>query len=691
MPAGAPTALMMEVELTAPGVWTDITVDVQWETGVQIGSAGRTSEFSATQPRTMSFDLDNQLGTWTPKRQTLADGVTPHPYYPFLLPRKRVRYSYFVGANKYIRFFGYIKAWQPMMENGVFGVTHVDATDRFDSLSRVTLDSPIREETLFDGVTIQFPLTDPAGTLTSPARTGNGALAVVGAGTALLFGDNGPGYGEGTGVKFAPSSSSAGQILQWTMPALTLTAFTIEVWVNTNNALPAWASGAGTESILALCAAADGTMQHGLYLLNGVPSYEDGFANVINAPGGIVNLGWHHIAARRATGTGVVTIFVDGVNSGVTAAGAGFAQTSTVLSVGDWAAPNAFVPARFQGNITDARMQRWLTDAGLTSADWNLDTGIAVVNTYPQAGKDVVSACQDMALTEAGGGAVYMAADGRVRFANRNFRNPAAPGLTLDAFVDLDPSQFAPSLDELTLINQSTGSRGTLSGTQSTQVVTDPVSAAAYGPATDPGFTSYATTDLDVLEVAQWRVANNAYPAYRLRQVAVDLMKAENNLYTALTTIEIGDRIRITNLPLVAGPLTTVDLIVEGWTETPATDSYLVVFDATPADNPAVFLWDDANYGRWQSAGSTLNTTITNAGTTVVVATPSGPTWSTSAGDYPSKITINEEHIQLNGVPGGATSPQTWTGVTRGVDGSVAAAQTSGATVEVYQTSFWGL
>jgi hypothetical protein len=93
---------------------------------------------------------------------------------------------------------------------------------------------------------------------------------------------------------------------------------------------------------------------------------------------------------------------------------------------------------------------------------------------------------------------------------------------------------------------------------------------------------------------------------------------------------------------------------------------------------------DDTSYGRLQCSGQTLNTTITNSGTTVVIATAAGqPTFTTVSARYPLKITIGQERITLNSAPGGASSPQTFTGVTRGVDGTPAAAQTAGAVVNL--------
>jgi len=47
-------------------------------------------------------------------------------------------------------------------------------------------------------------------------------------------------------------------------------------------------------------------------------------------------------------------------------------------------------------------------------------------------------------------------------------------------------------------------------------------------------------------------------------------------------------------------------------------------------------------------------------------------------------IKIGEEVIRLNTAPGGSTSPQTFTGVSRGQQGTTAAPQASGATVNLW-------
>ena len=89
----------------------------------------------------------------------------------------------------------------------------------------------------------------------------------------------------------------------------------------------------------------------------------------------------------------------------------------------------------------------------------------------------------------------------------------------------------------------------------------------------------------------------------------------------------------------------------------------------------------------------TLNTALTPATTTVVIATSgSNPTFTTTGGSYPFDIQIGEENIRLNSAPGGATSPQTFTGVTRGVNGTtVPLVQAVGLVVTLAADDCWAL
>jgi hypothetical protein len=716
MAAGRPAGEKIEVEYTT-GVWTDVSTD-SMDDPFTI-NRGRTSEFS--QPSTGQLSglrLKNTNGQYTPLSQVLADG-TANANYPNIVPRKRIRYS---NTPAGVRGVGYIKGWPPFVDSDGTKWVAVTATDMLDQLSRITLKSPIAQEATQDSPNGFWPLTDPAGSVTAVDSSGlAGALAIrqQGTGGPVTFGDNGPGSGDGTGVKFAPSSASNGQYLSGSAPLgwAGRSDATIEVFVNPLS------TPAATQGILAI-----DDLNNGNWVYIGIDNAGKPFASLagttINGTVSIVG-GWHTLTLTRTVSgfTGTYTLYVDGAAVGSPTAAA--VLSCSILNVGQTAL-SANASALFAGNIgyvssytaalsatrvtshsdartgyygdtTDKRISRWLTAGGLTSSDWTLDTGKAIVGTYPQAGKDIVSVCQDMATTEGGGSVFYVGTDGKAVFRNRVFRKPGAPVMTIDAEADLDASVYAPSFDELTLFNQSTGNRAAQSGTLSSQTWTDPVSSAApptgYGLTTDgSGVTSYATTDQDVLNLAQARVAANAYPGFRLPQIAVDLVTATNNLYASLALVEIGSRIRVTNLPVAMAPATQIDLIVEGWTETIGPDTYKVVFDTSPADNPPRGIWDDTSYGRWQCKGQTLNANISNSATTLAIATSGTlPTFSTVGARYPLKIQIGQEIITLNSAPGGSTSPQTFTGVTRGVNGTSAAAQTAGAVINLWPAVTWTL
>ena len=713
-PVGAAPGQKFEVEFVA-STWTDVTADVEYTYAPppQI-HYGRTSPFSQPGPGSMTFTLRNETGKYTPLRQVLTNGQA-HPFWPNVVPRKRVRYSYTVAGTQYVRFFGYIKGWPPALLAGVRPYVTITATTREDQLSRVTLKSPIMQEIGQDSPALWWPLTDDAGSTQAATypTVGLSSLGVQGPGAALTFGDNGPGVGDGTGVKFAPSGQNAGQILidRVIPPSLDLSAYTVECYINPGTSSPAW-----IDAFLSLVDAVPNEQLTFLMDLGtGFPGWSDASTSYVN-PVSIRDGGWHHIALTRASNGGAATFYVDGVAVNTSGSSFSFTQPARV-TVGD-IGPAIAGGGRFQGNIgqvaiyttalsstriaahaaarngyvgdtTDARVARFLAMAGVTAGTL-LDAGQTTVGTYPQVGKSVVEACQDMATTEGGGAAFWVRPAGATRFTSRRYRDPATPALTLDALVDLDATIYDTAYDETTLVNTSTASRSAESGVLSTQTYTDTVSAAqpptGYGPSDDGGVTTYTQSDQDALNLAQSRVAGSAYPAFRLDQVAANLHASTTSRYAALGAVEIGSRMQIVNLPLGAAPLGTLDQFVEGWTEYPHPNTYRVVFDTSPVVAERIKI-GDATYGKLGCDGQTLSTALPASAATVsvVIATAAGkPTFTTVAGEYPTKIKVGEEVITLAAAPGGATSPQTFTNCLRGQQGTFPAAQAAGSTITLW-------
>lgn len=694
-----PAGLKVAIEWVS-GTFTDVTLDV--DTSVQISiHYGRTSPGDAPQVATLSLRLANPLGKYTPLRQVLADGVTAHPYYPNVQPRKRIQVSYTIGGTTYPRFTGYIKGFPPSLENGVRPYVDITASDITDQLSRIMFATTMLQEISQDNPTYLWPLTDAAGSTSAAEVSGNNPLSplTLAPFAALpVFGGNGPGSGDGTGAAFATFESL-------TAAVSVTTSYTMECWVNfaafpANAVNPMQSTGPSTGG--------------------GITVLPTGA--LVNPAGGTAALlslnNWHNIALT-SNGTNAL-LYLDGA---LVATATGFGvPLQTTMGVGDTSngsisglnmsmgyvaiypailsaarvAAHASAGFGYYGDTTGARIARVLGLCGFTSALWNLDAGIAIVGTYPEGGANALQYCQDMATTEGGGSVFYVTPDGNARFADRTFRRPGAPALTVDAQNDLSAASYSASFDESTLQNQCIVVRSSESGADSTQTATNDTSAAlpsagGYGLFSN-GLTSYATTDLDALNNAEDVVARNAFPGFRFPQIGVNLLTAENALYVQVAAVQIGSRIRLTNIPAGVAPSTQADSLCEGWTETWGFDTYLWVADTSPADVPPHALWSDTVYGRWQALGQTLTAAITAAATSLSITTSgSNPTFTTSAGAYPMTIQIGQEVIKLNSAPGGSSSPQAFTGVTRAQNGTPAASQTIGSTVTLWPATTWAM
>src|SRR6266542_919298 len=145
-PVGSAPGQKYEIEFDGTGTWTDVTADVEFQAvSPPVIHYGRTSPHAQPGPGSMTFTLRNETGKYTPLRQVLTNGQA-HPYWPNVVPRKRVRHSYTDAGTTYYRFFGYIKGWPPALLAGVRPYVTVTATTRDDQLSRVTLKSPIVQE-----------------------------------------------------------------------------------------------------------------------------------------------------------------------------------------------------------------------------------------------------------------------------------------------------------------------------------------------------------------------------------------------------------------------------------------------------------------------------------------------------------------------------------------------------------------
>lgn len=705
----SPTGFQVDLEFTA-GVWTNVTSLVRSGPGVNT-HFGRTTVNGTPQVASCDFVLDNADGRFTALNAASA-------YYPNVKTGIRCRVSYNSGSTP--RFVGFVKSLTPMLDGGVAPLVAVTATDRSDVLSRLVLTSSIVSATLALSPTGYWPLTDSA-TVTIPGNvlelTGNqnhfwNYEATNGGAGIYQFGGNGiaPHSDGGTSFNFgAPTGSfPANAQAYWRVPI----PFALQPTFN-GMTLTAWSNAGGATMAYSPVAATTGVNPTRVGVGSSGASFTDttGTFGVLNA--GVT--GPHHFALTFSAGH--ATLYVDSVLYGThpttfntgsvvqylyfSALAPGTGSTDSAVShVAYW--NSVLSPAQiaelynaggtgFAGESSGARTIRVLGYAGLTGADYNVGTGQETMGPAVLAGKDVVSALNDVTATESGGAATFVDVDGRVRFNDRSYRSTSTPVMTIDSTLNIHPNSWAPVVDSLGLINQSTVTRdGGAPFIYSDGTAT---------PATD-SLTTYAYSDDSSQFIAQWRVTSTK-SAFRFPQLVINLARSSNaaTLFAALGSVTIGSLIRITNIPSLRANgsgnqtrifhTTQLDVYVEGWSEQISDDNYIVTLDLSPAV-PRFIMDASGAYNRLvETAGSmTLNGAITSGATSISVATSGGnPTFSTAAGDYsptPLFIKIDEEIIGISTAPGSSATPQTLTVSGRGSLGTFADAHASGAVVSVY-------
>lgn len=728
---GLPSGLAVHIEFVA-GTWTDVTADVDARQAIS-WRVGRTSPFAAPSPAMISVVLDNTRGDYTPQRQLRADGVTPHPYWPNVDVRKRIRISYTVTGTRYVRFLGYVKQWLPGLgPDGHTPVCVVSATDRLDQHSRVTFGNALLIEMQLDAPAALYAMREAAGNTTVADLTGkNGPLNIAHQTMALGAPTPTPRPDGLTGLQITNTYTAAYPTVTVPISLGGGQAQTLEAWITTIGATDP-APIIVQVGVIDAAAPTDGA---GNYLYHpALTSWVDGFstdggltyamgtlAGYQADPAGAVGTGAtagpfaydsapHHFAMVQDS-PGSWSLYYDGqlqaviTQSVVTPAKPALriycqivagGQQAVLGPVGVYTTPlsAARIAAHYAagtGNpdeLSGARIARLLNYAGVPSSDTDIDPGVAKLSPQGLAGKKLLDLVQQITTTEGGGAAFYVAPSGATTFVDRNFRRPGPPAVTVDAGADLDAGTFAPAYDELTLINSATVTRE--GGTEQTYTDTD--SRDKYGLTSEPPVTALNATDQGALNLAQWRVRSQSRPGWRLAAVALDLLTATTaNLYASMTALRVGSRLRATGLDATAAPRTSLELAAEGWTETVAIDQYTVVFDTSPADLLPPLIWNDTTNGRWQADGNTLTAAITASATTISVTTAAGkPRFTTAAGAYPMQIQLREEVLTLPTAPTGVGA-QTFTGVLRGQATTPASAQAAGTAVTLYPAATWAL
>ncbi|WP_328962977.1 hypothetical protein [Streptomyces virginiae] len=335
----------------------------------------------------------------------------------------------------------------------------------------------------------------------------------------------------------------------------------------------------------------------------------------------------------------------------------------------------------WNGEAAANRHTRLCKEEGIPSSAGAGTIGVPTTAMGPQRPDTLLALLQEGALADGG-----ILLEERERLAlhlrprNSFYNQPVA--LTLNYATS---GHVAPPLEPVdddqrvrndrTITRRNGSSARAIDETSALSVLAPPLGVGTY----DDETTLNLYGDDQPAQIAAWALHLGTWDEARYPTVHIDLAAAPS-LVPAVLALEIGDRIQIINPPtwLPPGP---IDLIVEGYTETIGhPNDWDIVLNCSPAGPWTVAVADDLVLGRADTTGSTLASGVTSTGTTLSVATASGPLWSTT--DEPYDIVVGGEVMTVTTVTG-ASSPQSAT-VVRSVNGIVKA-HSSGAVIRLAQ------
>lgn len=658
--------------------WTDVTTDVQVANNGKITiTVGRADEASTTQPASLALVLDNRLNAYS--ESPLSSN------YPNVKRNVPVRVRVIYQGVPFTRFAGYATSFAPAWDvTGTYATVKLSANGVLRRLAQgtATLRSPLERAVAASGPVAYWPMED-SGTLSSlaspiPGVAPMGATGLTLASNSGLLGSQALPVWGNTGT-----STIVGEVPAWT-PTLywevhwyqQLTqpaADTTVLYVTSTGTYKTW-------EVVAL-----GTTDNlGQSIQLNVYDAVGNKTTLSNAGISTFYTNWCYTKLFASESAGVLTWTIEffpanggsgGFFSNTLSATAGI--VTSVLSpprsglngmslghVAVWnTPPNLSAVDAASGGWNNqspvARLSRLCTEQGEQITVYgtsNSAMGVQSVDTFV----NLIRACETVDE-----GILYDGVNPGLTYVSRDLRENAVPILTLDASQqDLTPP-FSPVDDDQFTVNYFTATRagGSSYLAQDTTSALSTINIGTY--ASSNTYNTFADNDLQ--HYAWWAVHLGTYQGYRFPTIAFSLHRRPQYLLAWLQTMLLTP-ISILNVvnALAQMPPETLTGVLQGYTET--IDKFLwdVTANCTPYE-----LWHIAtiaaetgdtspNVWRLESDGANLVTALAAGATSLSVATPSGPLWTTVADDFPFDISVAGIRVTVTNITG-ASSPQTFT------------------------------
>ncbi|WP_063735627.1 carbohydrate binding domain-containing protein [Streptomyces sp. RTd22] len=521
------------------------------------------------------------------------------------------------GFQTYDRFWGMVNDW-PVTWAGLYSTVTITCTDIFKWLSRHPALSPmLTEEVLLDRPFVYYPLAEPsdstsAGDLTGTASVGTLATVQAGSGGTLEFA-SGTGPPGSVAPLFTPVSATAGKYLTADLgpnftDANVSFRMRMECWFSTttagrvimavtaadssNKVIISLDSATGRLKIETAAAAASGNLVNAT--IDPTPNLADGQQHYLL---------YHELES---------VAYVDGVAYNVSNAGSMISMR--VLSVGGygndrlWSGSISHVAIYLRsvtgaeltphytigstelvGEAADDRMSRitsYLPLAAVTTQGSTFD-GMA---SQAALGRTPLDHLQEVAATESGKLLAARGGNGLV-FQSRDVRYNPTASLSLD-YADLETGDVALSDDDQKMLNTVIASRPG----GATQRVVDQAARDTYGPY-EQQVDLLKSSDLKVVDAANWLVSRYADPSPEIRQVPVQAYTLPMATYRALLAADVSTVLDLTGLPDQA-PTPTATVTVEGYTELIQNKQHRLDLRTSRALTDTVWALDSAAYSQ---------------------------------------------------------------------------------------------
>lgn len=387
----------------------------------------------------------------------------------------------------------------------------------------------------------------------------------------------------------------------------------------------------------------------------------------------------HHCVVGREAG-GTLKIYVDGVdrtssvvvstdsiNPSVMYVASAFGTVNGLagvlqhLAIYDEALSSARIAAHnsagrtpWTGDTSGERLERILDLVDWPAALRDIDTGDSTLQGASLDSGGALDYAQKIRESEFG--ALYMTADGKVRFEGRgNLVNQPTVATFGDGPGEVGYVEIVPDYADDLIRNDVTVSRidGTAQNTQD---------AASIEEFQIQDYTIDGLLhDDDALsrDAADFFVSEYAQPIQRFTQIRIMPRKDPTVRFPAILARELTDRVTVIRRPQgIGAPIEQIS-VVEGIIRSWGPKQWETSFDVSPAYAGA-FLELDGGDGRLATAGAELTGSFDAVATVFDVTLTGGDLFTTDPGDFPFDITVGDETMTVTAISG-AASPQSFT------------------------------